>query len=87
MHAHKDPLLLGTLPATLEGSMDVFIPAFASQGKADPTEDYLGVSIRRVVVPKRLVFGGIPSQHSHSIMKLLSAETALALRWTSKHPK
>jgi hypothetical protein len=51
MHVHKDPLLLGTLPATLEGSLDVFIPAFASQGKADPTEDCLGVSGRRIVVP------------------------------------
>jgi hypothetical protein len=50
MHVHKNPPLLGTLPATLEGSLDVFIPAFVSQGKADPAEDCLGVSGRRVVV-------------------------------------
>jgi hypothetical protein len=50
MHVHKNPPLLGTLPAALEGSFDVFITAFASQGKADPTEDCLGVSGRRVVV-------------------------------------
>jgi hypothetical protein len=53
MHVHKDPLLLGTLTAALEGSLDVFIPAFASQGKTDPTEDCLGVSGRRVVVPEK----------------------------------
>jgi hypothetical protein len=50
MHVHKDPLLLGTLPAALEGSLDVLNPALASQGKADPAEDCLGVSGRRVVV-------------------------------------
>jgi hypothetical protein len=38
MHIHKNPLLLGTLPATLEGGLDVFIPAVASQGKADPAK-------------------------------------------------
>jgi hypothetical protein len=53
MHVHKNPPLLGTLPAALEGRLDVFIPAFASQGKANPTEDYLGVSGRRVVVPEK----------------------------------
>jgi hypothetical protein len=53
MHVHKNPPLLGTLPVALEGSIDVFIPAFASQGKADPTEDCLGVSSRRVVVPEK----------------------------------
>jgi hypothetical protein len=53
MHVHKIPLLLGTLPATLEGSLDVFIPAFVSQGKADPAKDCLGVSGRRVVVPEK----------------------------------
>jgi hypothetical protein len=53
MHVHKNPLLLGTLPVALEGNLDVFIPAFASQGKADPTEDCLGVSGRRVVVQEK----------------------------------
>jgi hypothetical protein len=53
MHVHKDPLLLGTLPAALKGSLDVFIPAFASQGKVDPTKDCLCVSGRRVVVPEK----------------------------------
>jgi hypothetical protein len=81
MHVHKNPPLLGTLPAALEGSLDVFIPTLASQGKADPTEDCLGVSGRRVVVPKMLLSEGIPSQHSHSITKLLiSAEKILVLR-------
>jgi hypothetical protein len=47
MHVHKNPLLLGTLPP-VEGSLDLFIPAFASQAKADPTKDYLGV-----VVPEK----------------------------------
>jgi hypothetical protein len=44
MHIHKNPLLLGTLPAALEVVLDVFIPAVMSQGKADPAEDCLGVS-------------------------------------------
>jgi hypothetical protein len=53
MHVHKDPLLLGTLPAALKGSLDVFIPVFVSQGKFDPTKDCLGVSGSRVVVPEK----------------------------------
>jgi hypothetical protein len=53
MHVHNDPLLLGTIPAALEGSLDIFLLTFASQGKADPAEDCLGVSGRRVVVPEK----------------------------------
>jgi hypothetical protein len=53
MHVHKNPLLLGTLLVALEDSLDVFIPAFASQGKGDPTKDCLGVSGRRVVVQEK----------------------------------
>jgi hypothetical protein len=87
MHIYKNPLLLGTFPAALEGGLDVSIPAVASQRKVDPAEDCLGVLGRRIIVPKRLVFGGILSQHSHNIMKLLSAETALELRCTSEHSK
>jgi hypothetical protein len=45
--------MLGTLPAALEGSIDVFIPTLASQGKVDPVEDYLGVSGRRVIVSEK----------------------------------
>jgi hypothetical protein len=51
MHIHKNPLLLGTLPATLKGGLDVFIHAVASQEKVDPTENCLGVSGRRIIVP------------------------------------
>jgi hypothetical protein len=53
MHVHKSPPPLGTLPAPHEGSLDVFIPVLASQGKANPTEDCFGVSGSRVVVPKK----------------------------------
>jgi hypothetical protein len=53
VHVYQDPLLLGTLPAALEGGFDVFICAIASQGKVDPTKDRLGVSSRRVVVPEK----------------------------------
>jgi hypothetical protein len=53
MHVHKDPPLLGTLPVALKGNIDVFIPALASQGKADLVEDCLGVSGMRVVVPEK----------------------------------
>jgi hypothetical protein len=86
MHIYKNPLLLGTFLAALEGGLDVSILTVASQRKADPTEDCLGVSGKREY-RKRLVSGGIPSQHSHSTTKLLSAETALELRCTSEHPK
>jgi hypothetical protein len=53
MHVHKNPPLVGTLPAALEGSLDVFIPMFMSQEKAEPVEDCLGVSGKRVVVPEK----------------------------------
>jgi hypothetical protein len=53
MHICKNPLLLGTLLASLEGGLDVFIPAIASQGKADPTKNCLGVSGRRIIVPEK----------------------------------
>jgi hypothetical protein len=53
VHVHKNPPMLGTLPAALEGSIDVFIPTLASQGKVDPAEDYLGVSGRRVIVSEK----------------------------------
>jgi hypothetical protein len=54
MHVHKNPPLLGTLPIALEDSLDVFIPALASQRKTDPTKDYFGVSGRRVVVLEKV---------------------------------
>jgi hypothetical protein len=43
-HVHKDPYLLGTLPAALDSGLDVFIIALMSQGKADPVED-IGVEV------------------------------------------
>jgi hypothetical protein len=52
-HVHKNPPLMGTLSASLEGSFDVFIHVLVSQGKADPTEDCLGVLGRRVVVSEK----------------------------------
>jgi hypothetical protein len=55
VHAHQDPLLLGTLLAALEGSLDVLIPVIASQGKANPAEDRLGVLGRRVVIAEMVV--------------------------------
>jgi hypothetical protein len=54
MHIHKNPSLLGTLPAVLEGSLDVFIPVLASQGKVDSAEGCLGVSGKRVVVSENV---------------------------------
>jgi hypothetical protein len=50
MHIYKKPLLLGTLPVAIEGGLDVFIPAVASQGKVDPAENCLGVSGKRIIV-------------------------------------
>jgi hypothetical protein len=53
VHVHKNPPLLGTLSTALESSLDVFIPTLALQGNADPTEDCLGVSDRRVIVSEK----------------------------------
>jgi hypothetical protein len=53
MHIYKNPLLLGTFLAALEGGLHVFIPAVASQRKADPVEDCLSVSGRRIIVPAK----------------------------------
>jgi hypothetical protein len=53
MHIYKNPLLLGTFPAALEGGLDVSIPAVASQRKADPAKDCLGVSGKRIIVPEK----------------------------------
>jgi hypothetical protein len=50
MHIHKNPPLLGSLLAALKGSLDVFIHALASREKANPAEDGLGVSGRRVII-------------------------------------
>jgi hypothetical protein len=53
MHIYKNPLLLGTLPAALEGGLNVFIHAVALQGKADPAKNCVGVSGRRIIVPEK----------------------------------
>jgi hypothetical protein len=53
IHIYKNPLLLSNLPAALESSLDVFIPAVASQEKADLTEYCLGVSGTRIIVPEK----------------------------------
>jgi hypothetical protein len=53
VHVHKNPPLLGTLSTALESSLDVFIPTLELQGNADPTEDCLGVSDRRVIVSEK----------------------------------
>jgi hypothetical protein len=53
MHINQNPLLLGTLPAALEGGLDIFIHTVASQGKTDPAEDCLAVSGRRIIVPEK----------------------------------
>jgi hypothetical protein len=53
VHIYENSLLLGTFPVALEGRLDVFIPAVVSQRKADPVEDCLGVSGRRIIVPEK----------------------------------
>jgi hypothetical protein len=53
MHIYRNPLLLGTFPTTLEGGLDVFIPAVASQRKVDTAKDCLGVSGRRIIEPEK----------------------------------
>jgi hypothetical protein len=44
---------LDALSTTLKGSLDVFIHVLASRGKANPAEDGLGVSKRRVIIPEK----------------------------------
>jgi hypothetical protein len=53
MHIYKNPLLLGAFSATLEGGLDISVPAVASQRKANPAKDCLGVSGRRIIVPEK----------------------------------
>jgi hypothetical protein len=53
MHIYKNPLLLGAFPATLEGGLDISVPAVASQRKANSAKDCLGVSGRRIIVPEK----------------------------------
>jgi hypothetical protein len=53
MHIHKNPLLLDTLPAALEGGLDEFIPMVALQGKANPTKNCLGVSGMKIIVSEK----------------------------------
>jgi hypothetical protein len=53
MHIHKNPLLLGTLSAVLEGGLDVFIPMVPSPGKVNLAKNCLGVSGRRIIVPEK----------------------------------
>jgi hypothetical protein len=54
VHVHKNPPLLGTLPAALEGSLDVCITVLATQGKTTPAKDGLGVSGRGVIIPEKV---------------------------------
>jgi hypothetical protein len=77
MHVHKNPPLLDILLAALEGSLDVFIPAFTSQGKTDPTEDYLGVSGRRVVVLEK---AGIQRDSQPALAQHYKASTRTTLQ-------
>jgi hypothetical protein len=53
VHVYKNSPLLGALPAALGCGLDVFIHALASQGKANPAENGLGVSGRRVIIPEK----------------------------------
>jgi hypothetical protein len=53
MHIHKNPLLLDTLPAALEGGLDVFIPTVALQGKANPAKNCLGVLDMKIIVSEK----------------------------------
>jgi hypothetical protein len=50
MYIYKNPLLLGAFSVALEGGLDVSVPTVVSQRKADPTEDCLGVSDKRIIV-------------------------------------
>jgi hypothetical protein len=80
MHVHENPLLLGTLPAALEGGLDVFIPAVASQGKADPAKDCLCVSSRRIIVPEKTSIQRYSQPALAQHYKAAKCRTALELR-------
>jgi hypothetical protein len=52
MHINKKTLLGGTLPATLEGGIQVLLLAVVTQRQLDPREDYLLIPGRTIEVPK-----------------------------------
>jgi hypothetical protein len=52
MHINKKTLSGGTLPATLEGGIQVLLLAVVTQRQLDPREDYLLIPGRTIEVPK-----------------------------------
>jgi hypothetical protein len=85
---------LGSFPSTLEGSQNIFVAAVATRRDPDSTINDFGISRERIIIPEQTGVrrdskptltehhkGAIPSQHSQSITKVLSAEMALGLKW------
>jgi hypothetical protein len=54
VHIHQDPPLLGSFPATLEGSRNIFVTAVATQREHDSAIDDFGISCGGVIIPKHI---------------------------------
>jgi hypothetical protein len=53
VHINKEPFMGGTLPATPEGGIQVFLLMVATQRQPNPREDNLVIPGRTVEVPKQ----------------------------------
>jgi hypothetical protein len=52
VHIDQEPPSASTFPATLEGSIDVFLSMAVTKRQSDPGEDNLLVSSRGIEVPE-----------------------------------
>jgi hypothetical protein len=52
-HIHQDPPLLGSFPATFEGSQNIFITAVVKQREPDSAIDDFGISRGGVIIPEQ----------------------------------
>jgi hypothetical protein len=53
VHIHQDPAFLGSFPATLEGSQDIFVTVVAVQREPDSAIDDFGITRGGVIIPKQ----------------------------------
>jgi hypothetical protein len=53
VHVNKNPPLLGSFLATLEGSQNIFVSAVTTQRQPNPSINDFGISRRRIVIPKQ----------------------------------
>jgi hypothetical protein len=53
VHVYQDPPLLGSFPATLKGSQNIFVMVMATQREPDSVINNFGISCGRIIIPKQ----------------------------------